>query len=112
MANKDPVLRRLYNREYERRRRRAKGMIPRAEWLAASLARTRPWEAAGVCADTWYRRRRAGTLASLVAKKPALTRKREVADLAAKGLSQRKIAKIVGASVVTVSRDLKRAAQL
>ena len=29
----------------------------RAEYEAASLARTRPWEAEGISKSTWYRRR-------------------------------------------------------
>lgn len=30
----------------------------RDEWLAGSLARSRPWEAEGISERTWYRRRR------------------------------------------------------
>ena len=32
--------------------------MKRAEYLAASLSRTRPWEAAGVSRASWYRHRR------------------------------------------------------
>jgi hypothetical protein len=39
--------------------RSAMGAVPRAEYLATSKARTKPWEAAGLKRRTWYRRQRA-----------------------------------------------------
>jgi hypothetical protein len=44
-------------RELKRRRRRANGMRPRAQYEAESLSRTKPWETAGMSRATWYRRR-------------------------------------------------------
>ena len=40
------------------RRRRAKGAKPRAEYEANSLSAIKPWVAAGISRETWYRRRR------------------------------------------------------
>jgi hypothetical protein len=40
-------------------RRRAKNIKPRAQYLAESLSRTRPWLAEGVSRSTWERRRKA-----------------------------------------------------
>ncbi len=37
--------------------RRAQGVLPRAEYLAQSLSRKKPWLEAGVSRATWYRRR-------------------------------------------------------
>ncbi len=42
---------------YIERRRRKKRQTPRAEWLARSLSRTKPWEAEGISRSTWERRR-------------------------------------------------------
>jgi hypothetical protein len=56
MPNKDDVKRRAYNRQYMRKRRRARGVVPREEWLANSLTRTKPWEAKGL-SKARYRRR-------------------------------------------------------
>jgi hypothetical protein len=44
--------------ETERERCRKVGVRPRAEYLANSLSRTRPWEAEGISRSTWERRRR------------------------------------------------------
>jgi hypothetical protein len=44
--------------------RRAKGIIPRAEYIAGSLSATRPWEALGISRDTWERRRKAAATPS------------------------------------------------
>jgi hypothetical protein len=41
-----------------RRLRRAKGVKPREQYLAESLARTKSWEAEGIIRRTWERRRR------------------------------------------------------
>lgn len=47
------------NTERRSATRRAKGVKPRAEYEAASLSRTKPWE--GICSRrTWERRRKAG----------------------------------------------------
>jgi hypothetical protein len=40
----------------EQRRRRAKGVKPREVYLSNSLAKLKPWKAAGVSRATWYRR--------------------------------------------------------
>jgi hypothetical protein len=37
-------------------RRRALGAVPRAQYEAESLSRTRPWDAMGISRSTWYRR--------------------------------------------------------
>jgi hypothetical protein len=42
----------------ERDRRRRKGAVPRAQYLANALSRTRPWETEGISRSTWERRRR------------------------------------------------------
>jgi hypothetical protein len=43
------------------RRQRAKaGAVSRAEYLAACLSRTKPWEAEGISRRTWYRRSKEG----------------------------------------------------
>jgi hypothetical protein len=39
--------------------RRAKGAVPRADYEANSLSRTKPWEAEGISRRTWERRRKA-----------------------------------------------------
>jgi hypothetical protein len=44
-------------RDRSRRRRAAKGALPRALYESASLTRMRPWEAAGISRRTWYRSR-------------------------------------------------------
>jgi hypothetical protein len=50
-------------RERERRQcdRRKAGSLPRAEYLAASISRSKPWEAQGISRATWYRRQRETT---------------------------------------------------
>jgi hypothetical protein len=53
--------RRQYDRERQRRKREAKAGMSRAQYLAASKSRTRPWEAEGVSRRTWYRRRGTST---------------------------------------------------
>ncbi len=50
--------RREKERERLRRLRALKGGTTRAEYLAASLTATRPWEAEGIARRTWERRRR------------------------------------------------------
>jgi hypothetical protein len=47
--------------ERGRQRRRAKGAKARAEYLAGSIERTRPWEAEGISRRTWFRRRKKAT---------------------------------------------------
>jgi len=54
--DKEEAWRKLKRSWYDRGRRRAAGMVPRAEYEARSLARTRPWEAFGISRSTWYRR--------------------------------------------------------
>jgi hypothetical protein len=39
--------------------RRAAGAVPREQYEANSLSRTRPWEALGISRRTWERRRKA-----------------------------------------------------
>ena len=41
----------------EQRRRRAKGAIPRNQYLANSISRQQPWTVEGVSRPTWYRRK-------------------------------------------------------
>jgi hypothetical protein len=43
----------------QQRRRRSRGVRARAQYLAASISRTKPWEAAGISRRTWYRRQSA-----------------------------------------------------
>lgn len=45
-------------RQRKRQERQSAGTTPRATYEAASAARQRPWEAAGVSRATWYRQRR------------------------------------------------------
>jgi hypothetical protein len=42
-------------------RRRAQGVIPREQYLAKSISRQQPWQAAGVSRATWYRLLKAGS---------------------------------------------------
>lgn len=48
-----------------RARRRAKGAKPRAEYEAAAISNSKPWEAIGISRRTWYRRQR-GTTATVI----------------------------------------------
>lgn len=48
-------IRKELDAERKRKRRRAKGMKPRAVYLENSLSRTKPWEAEGICRRTWER---------------------------------------------------------
>ena len=52
-----------YRRERKRQckedARRKNGAIPRAEYEANSLSRTKPWEAEGISRQAWYKRRKA-----------------------------------------------------
>ncbi len=43
----------------KRKRRRKQGVKPRAEYVATSAERTKPWVTEGVGRRTWYRRQRA-----------------------------------------------------
>jgi hypothetical protein len=45
-------------REAKRKSRRAGGMKPRAEYLATSVERAKPWEQEGVSRRTWYHRQK------------------------------------------------------
>jgi hypothetical protein len=45
-------------RQAKREQRRKQGFKPRAEYLATSAERTKPWVAEGVSRRTWYRRNR------------------------------------------------------
>ena len=50
--------RKMGDREYQRRKRRAASKLTRAEWLAANnLSRTKPWVAESISRRTWERRR-------------------------------------------------------
>jgi hypothetical protein len=49
--------RRQRNIERKRRIRRAAGSVTRAEYVAGSKSRSKPWERSGVSRATWYRRR-------------------------------------------------------
>jgi hypothetical protein len=42
-------------RQFKERRRRTQGAMPRAEYEAKSLSRTKPWEALGMSRASWYR---------------------------------------------------------
>jgi hypothetical protein len=52
------LIRKALDAERKRKRRRAKGMKPRAVYLEDSLSRTKPWEAEGICRRTWERRQK------------------------------------------------------
>lgn len=49
------------DRERQRQKRQARGVKPRAEYLAKSAEAQKPWEAEGVSRRTWYRRQSIGT---------------------------------------------------
>jgi hypothetical protein len=51
------VIRKQRKRQCDERRRRVRGARPRAEYLAASLSQTKPWEQDGISRRTWERRR-------------------------------------------------------
>ena len=51
-------IRKALDAERKRKRRRAKGMKPRAVYLENALSRTKPWEAEGICRRTWERRQK------------------------------------------------------
>jgi hypothetical protein len=53
------VIRKAKRAARVRRGRRAKGMQPRQQYLAAALSQIKPWEAEGVSRRTWFRRRKA-----------------------------------------------------
>ncbi|SDG52382.1 hypothetical protein [Alloyangia pacifica] len=56
--------------ERESSRRRAKGMVPREEYLATHrVSRDKPWEAHGISRATWYRRGRPPAPASNTAER-------------------------------------------
>jgi hypothetical protein len=50
--------RKAQKREAKREQRRKHGTKPRAEYLATSAERTKPWIAEGISRRTWYRRNR------------------------------------------------------
>jgi hypothetical protein len=56
--------RRAKKRACDRRRRRAAGIKPRAQYLADSLSRKKPWEIEGISRRTWERRRQRYNVAS------------------------------------------------
>jgi hypothetical protein len=67
-----PAERRYYSRVLSngrrRQKRKASGMLSRADYLAThNLSHTRPWEAEGICRRTWERRRAKTGVASLAA---------------------------------------------
>jgi hypothetical protein len=49
---------RIRDRDRQARKRAERGALPRAEYLARSLARTQPWKQYGIQRRTWERRRR------------------------------------------------------
>ena len=49
---------RIRDRDRQARKRAERGALPRAEYLARSLARTQPWNRYGIHRRTWERRRR------------------------------------------------------
>jgi hypothetical protein len=49
---------RIRDRERQARKRAERGAVPRAEYLARSLSRTKPWKQSGIKRRTWERRRR------------------------------------------------------
>jgi hypothetical protein len=53
-------IRKERNTEGKRRKRRAAGMKPREQYLAASKSRPEPWKAAGISRATWFRRQKRG----------------------------------------------------
>ena len=63
-----PDQRKAINREKHRmrdeKRRRARGVKPRADYLAAALSRTAPWTQLGISRRQWERRRKATNVAS------------------------------------------------
>jgi hypothetical protein len=54
-------LRKLKARRRDERRRRSRGAIPRPQYEANALSRTKPWKAIGMSRRSWYRHRKAGT---------------------------------------------------
>jgi hypothetical protein len=48
---------RIRDRDRQARKRAERGALPRAQYLARSLARTQPWKADGIHRRTWERRR-------------------------------------------------------
>jgi hypothetical protein len=59
---------RLLSNGRRRRKRKASGMLSRADYLAThNLSRTRPWEAEGIDRSTWYRHRAKANATSLAA---------------------------------------------
>jgi hypothetical protein len=49
--------RREYQRNWKAEKRRIAGAVPRAEYEAQSVEKTKPWMAEGISRRTWYRRR-------------------------------------------------------
>jgi hypothetical protein len=52
------ALRKVKQRDLTIKRRRVKGVVPRAEYEANSLSRLKPWEKEGISRPTWYRRQK------------------------------------------------------
>jgi hypothetical protein len=50
---------RIRDRERQATKRAERGAVPRVEYLARSLSRTKPWKPSGIKRRTWERRRRA-----------------------------------------------------
>jgi hypothetical protein len=59
--------RKTASRKRSEARRRDAGAIPRAEYEANSLSRSRPWEALGISRRTWERRQKAAAASARVA---------------------------------------------
>ena len=59
----------IRNRMKVRAERRNAGMKPRAEYVANSLSKTKPWEALGMSRRDWYRKGKPQTLAQVCSNK-------------------------------------------
>jgi hypothetical protein len=58
-AKRHKERKRIRDRERQARKRAERGALPRAEYLARSLSRPKPWKPSGIKRRTWERRRRA-----------------------------------------------------
>jgi hypothetical protein len=68
-AEQRKAMRKLKEIERKRKKRRAAGAKPRAEYLAQSIEQTKPWEAEGISRATWHRRRKKAAVPA--AERPA-----------------------------------------
>jgi hypothetical protein len=74
-ARRRKARKRIRDRERNARKRAAKGATPRAQWLAGSISRLKPWEAMGISRRTYYRRNGTGVSPTI----PALNGRRTCA---------------------------------